>query len=990
MIFERQDYQQECITNIISVLEDYDFAKQNAENLKCCLSRFYTTHTMPLKTLSHKLNLDILMETGTGKTFTYLNLIFELHSNFKQNKFIIFVPRKAILESVKQNIKLTKDYFYTQYNKHLKVYSYSDTKSQSAIINHYIKNADELSVLILTNSAIDKKDNILNRSSEALFNTESIFTNIANLKPISIIDEPHLLKGEAFNKYFSQINSLYFRFGATFPKVKEYELSNVVYCLDSMSAFNHYLVKQIRTHTIIQDNTTPYLLKADSKAKNATLSYFVNGIERQKKIFLNQDLGAIDSKFRGICLTKITKDKVYLDNGEVIETKRNYVRQESETTTLLQKAIDLHFEKEIALFQKGIKALSLFFIPNIDDFRGEKPFVKQEFERIYKQKREEILKQELPAEYREYLSKDFDKEQVLRVHQGYFSGDSLKMAKKKESNKENIEANDVKMILEEKEKLLSFQTPLRFIFSVWALQEGWDNPNIFTLTKLANSSSDTSRHQQVGRGLRLCVNLEGKRITHSFVDYNDSEFFDINYLDMVVSSEERGFIEGLQKEIEDSSFSPSGDVLDRELLKHLDLNERQTNKFLDKLEDLKFLEFDEESDSYKIIAPIYEALQNESIKELLGEHYQQILEAFKPRENKNDYVVNANKPKEQINIKPHLAKEFKELWQSINAQAKIIYENIQEENLIESIVESFNKTSISKEQILYEKKVYDTKNNRIITQKVESIATKDYSHTLNKNLPQLFIEFAKASQKGNGRGNEELPLGFLLKLYSKLDKSNFANSPKVAFQLLQDCIKEELHKNLVQRVSYDFSQNTFSNERFQILYFADGTPRQSIEKHKLGKYIAKDKPSNNYLYEKAVCDSKIEESIILENLDEIIDSDTNLNHKIEVFAKLPKLSIPTPYKNYEPDFAYLLQNTQGQKIFFVCESKGYDKPSDIPELEQKKIEYAEKFFEKLDKSIQDKNIKVVFHTRTSKKTLLQVLQKVMQKSNAKEVQKEQK
>ncbi|RDU61381.1 DEAD/DEAH box helicase family protein [Helicobacter sp. MIT 14-3879] len=987
MIFERQDYQQECIGNVISVLEDFDFSAHNAENLKNCLNRFYTTHPMPLKNLSHKLNLDILMETGTGKTFTYLNLIFELHFNFKQNKFIIFVPRKAILESVKQNIKLTKDYFYTQYNKHLKAYVYSDTKSQSAIINHYIKNSDELSVLILTNSAIDKEGNILNKSSEGLFNTESIFANIANLKPISIIDEPHLLKGEAFNKYFSKINSLYFRFGATFPKEKEYCLSNVIYCLDSMSAFNHYLVKQIRTHTIIQDNDSPYLIKANSKERNAIFSYFINGVEKQKRINLNQDLGDLDSKFRGICLTKITKDKVYLENGEVIQTKKGYVLQEREITSLLQKAIDLHFEKEIALFKKGIKALSLFFIPNIEDFRGEKPFIKQEFERIYKQKREEVLKQELPKDYRDYLKEDFDKDNVLRVHQGYFSGDSLKMAKKKESNKENIEASDIKMILEEKEKILSFNTPLRFIFSVWALQEGWDNPNIFTLTKLANSSSDTSRHQQVGRGLRLCVNSEGKRITHSFVDYNDSEFFDINYLDMIVSSEERGFIEDLQREIEDSSFSLSSDILDREFLKHLGLNERQIDRLLIKLEDLGALEFDCDNDLYKIIAPIYEEIQDESIKKLLGESYAKILEAFKPRENKHEYVINANKSNEQVSIKQSLAKEFKELWQSINAQAKIVYENIKEEHLIESIIDSFNAKSIPKEQIFYEKKVYESKNNRIITQKLESIATKDYLPTLHKNLPQLLIEFAKASQK---RSSEELPLVFLIRLYNhpKLNKQGFANSPKVAFQVLQDCIKEELHKNLLQSVSYDFSQNTFSNERFQILYFADGTPKPSIERHKLGKYIAKDKqgfdypPSEHYLYDKAVCDSKIEEEISLESNNTLIDSYSN-HHKIEVFAKLPKLSIPTPYKNYEPDFAYLLKNDSGQKIFFVCESKGYDKESDIPEPEQKKIDYARVFFKKLGESMQNKNIKVLFSPRINKQNLLQVLQEVMQKSNEK-------
>ena len=254
MIFEKQDYQQNCLGNIIKILQDFDFKKQ--ENLKECLETFYKTAPLPIQNISNKLNLDILMETGTGKTFTYLNLIFELNKRFKQNKFIIFVPRKAILESVKQNITLTKDYFHSEYNKHLKAYTYTDSKSQSLIINHYIKNEDELSVLILTNSAIDKKDNILNKNNENLFNTQSIFENIAALKPISIIDEPHLLKGEAFNKYFSKLNSLYFRFGATFPKEAEYELSNVAYCLDSICAFRSYLVKQICVHTLVQDNTT--------------------------------------------------------------------------------------------------------------------------------------------------------------------------------------------------------------------------------------------------------------------------------------------------------------------------------------------------------------------------------------------------------------------------------------------------------------------------------------------------------------------------------------------------------------------------------------------------------------------------------------------------------------------------------------------------------------------------------------------------------------
>ncbi|MBF7044344.1 DEAD/DEAH box helicase family protein, partial [Campylobacter volucris] len=280
MIFEKQEYQEQCINNIIKLLQDFDFKKQ--DNLKECLQNFYKDTRLPIQNIKNKFNLDILMETGTGKTFTYLNLIFELHKTYNRNKFIIFLPRKAILESVKQNIELTKNYFYTEYQKYLKAYYYIDSKSQNVIINNYIKNKDELSVLILTNSAIDKKENILNKNNESLFNSKSIFENIIDLRPISIIDEPHLLKGKAFNEYFSKLNSLHFRFGATFPQEKDYELSNVVYCLDSISAFKEYLVKQVKVHTLGTQNKSIFL--KEYKKDLATFTYFSNGIEQEIKI----------------------------------------------------------------------------------------------------------------------------------------------------------------------------------------------------------------------------------------------------------------------------------------------------------------------------------------------------------------------------------------------------------------------------------------------------------------------------------------------------------------------------------------------------------------------------------------------------------------------------------------------------------------------------------------------------------------------------------
>ncbi|NHA59302.1 DEAD/DEAH box helicase [Helicobacter pylori] len=979
MIFEKQDYQQECIYNIITLLDGYDFKRHDALNLKDCLSQFHATCEIPVRNLSGKLNVDILMETGTGKTFTYLNLIFALHKAYKQNKFIIFVPRKAILESVKQNIRLTKDYFYLEFKRHLKTYTYEGVKSPSNIINHYIKNQDELSVLLLTNSAIDKEGNILNKNSENLFNTKSIFENIADLKPISIIDEPHLLKGEAFGKYFSKIGALYFRFGATFAKEKEHALSNVAFCLDSISAFRNYLVKQIRIHSVMQDAQSPFLLSADSKS--AKIAFYKAGILKQITLSKGEDLGKIGAQFNGVSLVKTTKDKAYLSDGATLE-KASYKLAQDEISTLLEKAIDLHFKKEAFLFDQNIKALSLFFIPKIEDFRQidnkGTPFIKTEFERLYKLKRASILtKENLSPSYREYLARDFDDSGNLRVHQGYFSGDSIAFNKgKKESSKENIEANDIKMILSEKEKLLSFQTPLRFIFSVWALQEGWDNPNIFTLIKLANSTSETSRHQQVGRGLRIALNQEGKRVTHGFLKGNDNAFYKINYLDMLVSGEEVGFMEGLQKEIEASSFIGGGSALDREILARLGLNERKINKFCDALETLNAVEFDETNNAYKIIAPICEIMQNneERIKSFLSdEEYHAVLSTFKMAEdptNKRDQIINANQPPEKVKIRQNLAKEFKELWQTINAKSQLSYQNIQKNKLIGSIAKAFNESQVTHEVITFESKRYDAKTNQIITEESSTLKEKNYANALQKEINALLLDFAK---------DESLPLKFTLELYNALNKEHFTNSPKKAFKLLKDIIKDELHANLLSCVSYGFCQNAFSNTAFDKtdpLYCEDGSPKNEIEKHKLGKYKSAQTPSPNYLYETIIYDSKIEEEVSEERVQ------TLEGKSIEVFAKLPKFKIPTPYKNYEPDFAYLLKDEKGTKIFFVCETKGYEKESDIPKDEKRKMEYAKIFFETLSQNLKNakKEIRVVFATRINKQDLLSALKSALKET----------
>lgn len=959
MIFEKQDYQQSCIDNITSLLTNFDFTTHNPQKLKEYLQNFYKHNVMPVTTLSEKLNVDILMETGTGKTFTYLNLIFELNKHFKQNKFIIFVPRKAILESVKQNIKLTKDYFYSEYQQYLRVY---DSTSKSAITNHYVQNQDELSVLILTNSAIDKQSNILNKTNEnanpqQLFQVPSIFENIAALKPISIIDEPHLLKGEAFHCYFSKLNSLYFRFGATFPKEgkkpndKEFALSNMIYCLDSISAFRAYLVKQVKVHTI-KSNSTQIFLKS-YKDKKAIFSYTQSGIEKEQELRLNESF----SQLNGATLLKVEKDKAYFSDQSILDKKgESYHLDEDELTALLGKAIDLHFEKEQRLFAKGVKALSLFFIPNIADFRGEKPFIKSTFEELYKAKREELLKQDLDENYRAYLAQDFDESGNLQVHQGYFSGDK--------GSKDDKEATGVKMILEEKEKLLSLNTPLRFIFSVWALQEGWDNPNIFTLAKLASSSSDISIHQQVGRGLRLCVNDKGKRITHRFMDFDDDSFYRLNYLDIIVSAKESNYIGNLQKEIEDSSYILSDKTINQDELNTLLNNQRLASHLLLTLEDLELIAFDKSDNTYIIQAPIYESIKDDDkIKELLGESFPKVLEFFKAKEsqspNKHKQVENGEKKSDQVTIRPNLAKDFKELWEKINQKAKITYQDIKEQDIINQATKEFNKTNIEKESYTYERKRYDAQQNIIITEDSITLGDIDYQASFAKDMQNLLLDFSKEAK---------LPLRFLLQIYAKCDKEKFKNSPKKAFTALKNIIKDRIHHNLLQCISYDFS--TAKNESKSI--FSSGT----LPRHTLGRYYESGKPADNYLYEEIIYDSKIERIIITED-NEKVDSKT-----IKVFAKLPKLIIPTPYKHYEPDFAYFLEDSNGKKIFFVCESKGYDDENEISKNEMQKIKYAEKFFTQLSKKLENDNIQIIFKKRINKQTLLECLRQTQGESNA--------
>ena len=448
------------------------------------------------------------------------------------------------------------------------------------------------------------------------------------------------------------------------------------------------------------------------------------------------------------------------------------------------------------------------------------------------------------------------------------------------------------------------------------------------------------------------------------MDFDDDSFYRLNYLDIIVSAKESNYIGNLQKEIEDSSYILSDKAINQDELNTLLNNQRLASHLLLTLEDLELIAFDKSDNTYIIQAPIYESIKDDDkIKELLGESFPKVLEFFKAKEsqstNKHKQVENGEKKSDQVTIRPNLAKDFKELWEKINQKAKITYQDIKEQDIIDQAAKEFSKTNIEKESYTYERKRYDAQQNIIITEDSIALGDIDYQASFAKDMQNLLLDFSKEAK---------LPLRFLLQIYAKCDKEKFKNSHKKAFTALKNIIKDQIHHNLLQCISYDFS--TAKNESKSI--FSSGT----LPRHTLGRYYESGKPADNYLYEEIIYDSKIERIIITED-NEKVDSKT-----IKVFAKLPKLIIPTPYKHYEPDFAYFLEDSNGKKIFFVCESKGYDDENEISKNEMQKIKYAEKFFTQLSKKLENDNIQIIFKKRINKQTLLECLRQTQGESNA--------
>lgn len=965
--YEIQAYQEDCVNNIISLFESLRQKQNFVDVLKANHEK--NKYNFPVQDTK---NIDIMMETGTGKTFTFIKTIFELSKNFGYKKFIILIPTVPIREGTKNNLEDTKDYFKSLYanEKEKEIETFVYEGGNISAVRQFI-GTSHLSVLVMTPSSFSHKDNILNRPLENDINTPELFVNnqeppksylecLKRLNPIVIMDEPHRFEGNAFKTYFEGFENYFLRFGATFPKKKDsLALSNVAYVLDSISSFRQNLVKKIVVYTqdVIENTDTLIGIEKVGSKNIAHVSTLTNGIIARRQL-------SVGGVFNGKNIKKILKNEVVLSDDTIV--KVDYSLSDESLQAMIKETIKIHFEKEKALFEQDVKSLTLFFMESDTSlFRGNEPKVKIIFEEEYKKQYTELIKELDPvSDYYKFLQNDYDSDNALQVHKGYFSGD-------KGNADEKVKAG-VDEILKDKKKLLSFESPTRFIFSIWALQEGWDNPNVFTICKLSNQGSEISKLQQIGRGLRICVNQNLQRYTLKNLDDNQENFWKINNLDVVVSSKEQGFVEAIQNEILSNSFLISETFTEQELIKTL----KEKSGFDD---DTVIALVDDVLIAKKMI--VRKAIvDGQKIFEKSPEFYTILKEQNLPEEqvkaieslfatDTNTYVQKAEKKKEKkkVFIKATHLQEFQNLWNAINKNAFYVLETLteeQENQLIQNIKSQIEAVNI-------EKNLLRTIRAELNVNKIgeQGAITEKLTDTVSYKSKVDYLELVRTLSN-----NTKTPISFVVKVFNALSDDFktkiLCNNPDQAQREISEIINKNLITMLKANIKYDGINgtglpNVFKTEK-EKTYLDTGSVGK-FQKDITGDFNLK----NKWVFEEVMeYDSDFEL--------EIIEQDPDIE-SIEIFGKLPRLNIQTPLGKYNPDFCYAIKSNNGNKIFLVVEAKGYQSSTAIPEDEKGKIDFAKKYFEALGEHYKDQKIKISFKERINKTQLAALIENCQNK-----------
>ena len=931
-------------------------------------------------------SLDIEMETGTGKTYVYIKTMFELNKLYGWSKFIVVVPSIAIREGVNKTFQITTDHFMEQYGKKARFFIYNssnlnelDNFSSSSGINVMIINTQAFASSLKEDGKSKEARIIYSKRDE--FGSRRPIDVIKANRPIIILDEPQKMGGEVTQKALQNFNPLFsLNYSATHAKQH-----NLVYVLDALDAFNKKLVKKIEVKGFEVKNltgTSQYLyleniVLSPNKPPMAKLEIEVaqqSGHKRKMFQFaVGDDLyyksGEMEQYKNGYTISDIEPlhGTVTFTNGTVIrqgEVIGDVVEQDMRRIQI-RETIQSHFEKEEKLFDMGIKTLSLFFIDEVAKYRQYDEDGNEllgEYGRIFEEEYNNILNEYLTlfdTPYQKYLKSTCS--DVSRVHKGYFSidkktGRSVDSQLKRGSEfSDDISAYD--LILKNKERLLSFDEPTRFIFSHSALREGWDNPNVFQICTLKHSDSSTQKRQEVGRGLRLCVNQAGNRMDAEVLG---NRIHDINKLTVIASESYKGFVADLQSDIKkvlyDRPTAATSEYFKGKFVK-VDgkptvIDDKTANAIEFYLIANQYVDMDRKvTDKYRMdlemgtLAPLPENLtpMAEGVHTLVQAVFDESVLARMVEDGKQTKIE-----KNDLN-ENFYKKEFQELWKRINHKYSYAVSFDSTELIQKSIKLIDSELFVSELTYTVSKGEQTDEMDANALERGEAFKTAKTRTTTLKRGEVSQIKYDLVGKIAEGTVLTRKTVVEIIKGISPVKFAMYKANPEEFIAKVIRLINEQKATMIVEHISYDQIEGEYDST----IFTAEKTSTSIDKAFKATKHI------QDYVFTDGYAEKSVERRFAedLDNAEEVC-----------VYAKLPRgFHIPTPVGNYSPDWAIAFYEGTVKHIYFIAETKGTMESLSLKPIEKAKISCARKLFNE----ISTENVK--YHDVDSYQSLLNVM-----------------
>lgn len=906
--------------------------------------------------------LDVEMETGTGKTYVYIKTMFELNKRYGWSKFIVVVPSIAIREGVKKSFEITVDHFMEHYGKKARFFIYSsanlnqlDSFSADSGINVMIINTQAFAASLKEDGRSKEARIIYSKRDE--FQSRRPIDIIAANRPIIIMDEPQKMGGDVTQKALKSFNPLFtLNYSATHK-----ERHNLIYVLDALDAYNKRLVKRIEVKGFEVKNfrgTDGYLYlesfilspKQPPKVRMELEIRYNKSINREtRQLTVGDSLYFISGEmeqYRGFSVSQIDPidGTVTFTNGDMIH-KGEVIGDVSESDmrrVQIRETIISHFQKEAQLFHKGIKTLSLFFIDEVAHYRqydADGNEALGEFGRIFEEEYVSVMngyRTLLDPEYVAYL----DGIDVHATHRGYFSIDKKtgraidSQLKRGSEFSDDISAYD--LILKNKERLLSFEEPTRFIFSHSALREGWDNPNVFQICTLKHGGdSTTQKRQEVGRGLRLCVNQAGERMDAETVG---ADVHVLNTLTVIASGGYADFVAALQDEtravLYDRPRKASIEYFEGKNVIMADgstakINASDARKIYQYLVRNNYVDEDDGiTQDYRDdvaadrLKPLPEGLQP------IGESIHKLVQAIFDDKVLKEMFADGNKtpaPENPLNDRFY-KKEFQNLWTAINHKYAYTVD-FDSDELIRKAVAVIN-SELFVSQLQYTVSVAGQKAS-ISGDEMRTgnsfEAAKTHTETL-KHAETSQVKYDLVGKIAEGTVLTRRSAAAILKGINPAKFYMFRNNPEEFISKVIRLIKEQKATMIVEHITYDQIEGSYDSSIF------------TAEKH--GKTFDQafhaDKAIQDYVFTDGTAEDSVERRFV-KSLDGSQD--------VFIYAKLPRgFSIPTPVGHYSPDWAIVFHEGTVRHIYFVAETKGTMDSLNLRPIEKAKIDCAKKLF----------------------------------------------